>query len=167
MCVCPATEGALGDGVPPLGDENVVAAAVRCNMQAHLWQEDGEGGERGEPLGDSYVCLGTDCNASIDFQSEMRWLEYGQRLRFRRRGVLTHLAPMFFGARRPEGRPPGAPSSLKPAVPVSWQLFQAATLGGARSLGVDAGQVAPQALADFCALDLAHPLLRAASPAVN
>ena len=166
VCVCPATEGALGDGIPPLGDENVAfAAAVRCKVQAHLWEEDGGGGERGEPLGDSYVCLGTDCNASIDFQSEMRWLEYGQRLRFRRRGVLTHLAPMYFGARRPEGRPPDAPPSLDlgTAVPVSWQLFQAATLGGARSLGVDAGHVAPQALADFCALDLAHPLLREAA----
>jgi len=141
VCVCPATEGALGDGIPPLGDPAVQLAAAQRSAEA--------------ASGDSYVCLGTDCNASIDFQSEMRWLEYGQRLRFQRRGVLTDLAP------------PPAPASEEgqgaAARPVSWQLFQAATLGGARSLGVGAGEVTPQALADFCAFDLAHPLLREAA----
>ena len=145
VCVCPATEGALGDGIPPLGEPAVQLAAAQRSA--------------GADPGDSYVCLGTDCNASIDFQGEMRWLEYGQRLRFQRRGVLTDLAPP------PAPAPAPAPEEGEgtAARPVSWQLFQAATLGGARSLGVGAREVAPQALADFCALDLAHPLLREAA----
>jgi len=58
VCVCPLTEANLGDGLPAL---DLVHAA---------------GG----------LSLGTDSNARIGFLEEMRWLEYGQRLRLGQRG---------------------------------------------------------------------------------
>uniref|UniRef100_K3WGI3 Amidohydrolase-related domain-containing protein n=1 Tax=Globisporangium ultimum (strain ATCC 200006 / CBS 805.95 / DAOM BR144) TaxID=431595 RepID=K3WGI3_GLOUD len=59
VCICPLTEGNLGDGFP------VIASCL------------------------DRVCLGTDCNARIDMCEEMRWLEYGHRLHQSRRGVCT------------------------------------------------------------------------------
>jgi hypothetical protein len=59
VCICPLTEGNLGDGLPSIAD---------CSDR---------------------VCLGTDCNARIDMCEEMRWLEYAHRLRESRRGVCT------------------------------------------------------------------------------
>ena len=57
-CICPLTEGNLGDGIPHLADH------------------------------DPALCLGTDSNARIDMLEETRWLEYGQRVRVGQRGVL-------------------------------------------------------------------------------
>lgn len=62
VCLCPLTEGNLGDGHPELGATHV------------------RGGR---------LALGTDSNARIDPFEEMRWLEYGQRLAGERRGALA------------------------------------------------------------------------------
>jgi cytosine/adenosine deaminase-related metal-dependent hydrolase len=72
----------------------------------------------------------------------MRWLEYGQRLRARERGVLRD------GAGR-----------VAPA------LLRAATRGGAGALGLDAGAIAPGAWADLVAVDLNAPALAGWDPA--
>jgi formimidoylglutamate deiminase len=109
LCVCPLTEASLGDGLPTLG----AGAAAR-----------------------GLLCLGTDSNSRISPAEEMRWLEYGQRLRARERGVLRD------GAGR-----------VAPA------LLRAATLGGAGALGLDAGAIAPGAWADLVAVDLNAPAL--------
>ncbi len=79
------------------------------------------------------VCLGTDSNARISMLDEMRWLELVQRLAGERRGVVRDAA----------GRS---------AAP----LLAAATVGGARALGLEgrAGAIRPGAWADFVALDL-------------
>jgi formimidoylglutamate deiminase len=61
----------------------------------------------------------------------MRWLEYVQRLACERRGVL----------RNSDGS-------------LARVLLEAATAGGARALGLDAGRIAPGAWADFAAVDL-------------
>jgi formimidoylglutamate deiminase len=61
---------------------------------------------------------------------EMRWLEYGQRTRHGRRGVL---------------RGSGGDCAAR--------LFDWATLGGARSLGIRAGAIAPGCFADFFVVD--------------
>jgi formimidoylglutamate deiminase len=114
ICVCPTTEANLGDGIPPL-----VAVA-----ESHR-----------------KLCLGTDSNARISMLEEMRWLEYGQRLKGERRGVLVD-----------EGGT------------VASRLLAAATAGGAVSLGVAAGRVVPGAWADFVAVDLGSPLLAGAAP---
>ncbi len=64
-CLCPTTEGNLGDGLPDLA--RFVAG-------------------RGESA--ARLSLGTDSNARISFLEEMRWLEYGQRLSTETRGAL-------------------------------------------------------------------------------
>jgi formimidoylglutamate deiminase len=114
VCVCPTTEGNLGDGLP--------------DLQALAGREDA-------------LCLGSDSNSRISMVEEMRWLEYGQRLRQQRRGVL----------RDAEGQ-------------VARRLFAAATLGGAAALGVPAGRIAPGSWADLVALDVNAAALGGADP---
>jgi formimidoylglutamate deiminase len=62
-CLCPLTEGNLGDGIPGLPYVNELGGTL---------------------------CLGTDSNARISLLEEMRWLEYGQRLATQSRGVLRN-----------------------------------------------------------------------------
>ena len=114
VCVNPLTEGNLGDGIPTL--EPVSRIADR-------------------------LALGTDSNARISLIEEMRWLEYGQRLRTEKRGAL----------RREDGL-------LAPT------LLAAATVGGAKALGVDAGRVEPGCWADLAVIDLEHPALAGCDP---
>jgi len=109
VCVCPLTEGNLGDGLPTL--DQVQAAG-------------------------SALSLGSDSNARISALEEMRWLEYGQRLRREERGAL----------RDAEGR-------------VAPTLLWAATAGGAEALGVPAGRLEPGQWADLVAIDLDAPEL--------
>ena len=109
VCTCPLTEGNLGDGIPkalPL-----IHASGRLS-------------------------LGSDSNARISMLEEMRWLEYGQRLATKSRGVLT-----------------GPDATVAPA------LIQIATSGGAAALGIPAGRIETGRWADFVTLDLAHPSL--------
>ncbi len=87
------------------------------------------------------VALGTDSNARVSMLEEMRWLEYAQRLLRGKRGVLVD----------GEGRSARA-------------LLRAATAAGARSLGVDAGEIRPGAWADLVALDLGAPALAGVEP---
>jgi formimidoylglutamate deiminase len=61
VCVCPLTEGNLGDGIPD--------APNLHGLKPHL-------------------SLGTDSNVRISMTEEMRWLEYGQRLSIETRGVI-------------------------------------------------------------------------------
>ena len=82
------------------------------------------------------LSLGTDSNARISMLEEMRWLEYGQRLSRESRGLLGGT----------DGRP---------AV----SLLQAATLGGASALGVNAGRITPGTWADLVVANLASPAL--------
>jgi formimidoylglutamate deiminase len=61
VCLCPLTEGNLGDGIPSLA-------------QPHA-----SGGR---------LAIGTDSNNRLAMLEEMRWLEYGQRLHGELRGAL-------------------------------------------------------------------------------
>ena len=88
------------------------------------------------------LCLGTDSNARIAMAEEMRWLEYGQRLAGETRGAIVG----------PDGD-------------AAAQLLRIATAGGAGSLGVAAGAIAPGGWADFCLLDLECPALAGATEA--
>jgi len=87
------------------------------------------------------LCLGTDSNARISMLEELRWAEYGQRLAREERGVL----------RDPQGE-------------LARRLLHAATLGGARALGVRAGALEGGAWADFVAVDLDAPGLAGWQP---
>ena len=108
VCLCPLTEGNLGDGIP---------------------------GRM------SRFCVGTDSNARLSMLEEMRWLEYGQRLKTETRGV----------RRDHEGQ-------------VARVLFEAATVNGAQALGIEAGRIAPGHWADFIAIDLGVPCLAGWEP---
>ena len=81
--------------------------------------------------------LGTDSNARISAIEEMRWLEYGQRLRGERAG------------RSPD-----------PRGEVAATLLDAATSGGAAALGIGTGRIAPGEWADFAAVDLSRAARR-------
>jgi len=105
VCICPTTEANLGDGLP--------------DARA-MWQQNPES-----------ICLGTDSNARIDMIEEMRWLEYGQRLRHRTRGIFTGT----------DGR-------------ISTGLWRCATTNPAAALNLKAGTIAPGQWADFAVLDL-------------
>jgi formimidoylglutamate deiminase len=109
VCVNPLTEGNLGDGIATL--EPVSAIAGR-------------------------LALGTDSNARISLIEEMRWLEYGQRLRTEMRGALRSAEGLV------------APTAL-----------DAATLGGAQALGVPAGRIEAGRWGDLAVIDLDHPSL--------
>jgi formimidoylglutamate deiminase len=61
VCLCPLTEGNLGDGI--------------VNVP------------RAHPISGAF-CLGSDSNARISPIEEMRWLEYAQRLATENRGIL-------------------------------------------------------------------------------
>lgn len=107
--LCPVTEANLGDGVFPAVD--YLAAGGRFGV-------------------------GTDSNILIDAASELRAIEYSQRLALRKRALLAG-----------EGEPS-----------VGATLFAKAQAGGAQALGVANG-LAPGHPADIVSLDLQHPAL--------
>ena len=110
ICICPLTEGCLADGLPRLRE---------CG---------------------THICLGSDCNARICLAEEMRWLEYGQRVKHGRRGAVVA-------------------ASSQQCSDAAAALFRAATVGGAAALGLRAGRIQAGFEADFCLLDLAAPAL--------
>ena len=69
VCICPLTEGNLGDGIADI--PGILAAETSAARRA--------GGA---------ICLGTDSNSRLSMAEEMRWLEYVQRLRREHRGVV-------------------------------------------------------------------------------
>jgi formimidoylglutamate deiminase len=109
VCTCPLTEGNLGDGIP---------RALPLMHQA------------------GRLSLGSDSNARISMLEEMRWLEYGQRLATKSRGIVT-------------GADTGVPQAL----------LAIATAGGADALGVPVGRLEAGRWADFAIVDLEHPAL--------
>ncbi|MGI9387627.1 MAG: formimidoylglutamate deiminase, partial [Methyloligellaceae bacterium] len=107
--LCPTTEANLGDGL--------------FNAAAYL-------------AADGRIAVGSDSHVTVDPAQELRWLEYGERLRQRRRGVLAYGAPHVGAA-----------------------LYRAACDGGARALGWTPAGIAPGGRADLVVLDAGHPAL--------
>lgn len=81
--------------------------------------------------------IGSDSHVSVDPVAELRLLEYGQRLLAQRRTVLTSQEYPSTGA----------------------YLYHKALLGGARTLGVNTGAIAPGARANLLVLDANSPIL--------
>lgn len=111
IVLCPTTEANLGDGVPLLAD----------------WQAAG-----------GRIAIGGDSHVGLEAAAELRWLDYGQRLRHISRNTLA-VPP------RSSGR----------------SLWDAAVAGGSAAIAAPAG-LAVGAPADFIVLDGAHPLLQGA-----
>jgi formimidoylglutamate deiminase len=107
--LCPVTEANLGDGI--------------FNGAGYLRA----GGRYG---------VGTDSNVSIGVASELRQLEYAQRLREHARNVLS---------------PPGASCGRT--------MLEAIWLGGAQALRRNSGKLAPGASADILTFQANHPTL--------
>lgn len=115
VCVCPITEGNLGDG---LGDP----ARMLRRRDA--------------------VCVGTDSNVRLDFCEELRWMEFVQRLKAERRGVVVD----------GDGD-------------VARQLLRIGTENGAAALRLDVGKIEGGRPADLVAIDLNHVALQGTTPA--
>lgn len=101
--LCPTTEANLGDGIFP---------ATEYIAQGGRWG------------------IGSDSHVSLDVVEELRWLEYGQRLRDRRRNRIVC----------------GQQTS------VGDLLYRQALEGGAQACGVKMGQLAPGYRADWLVL---------------
>jgi formimidoylglutamate deiminase len=101
----------------------------------------GDGFLRGLDLRSAGVpnAQGTDSHVNLDFLEEMRLVEYNERLRRLERVVITDGAPGDEEHHR-----------------VAPELLDMATVSGARSLRLDAGEIAPGRLADLVAIDLRH-----------
>lgn len=108
--LCPTTEANLGDGLFP---------AV-------------EFADQGGRLG-----IGSDSHVSLSVVEELRWLEYGQRLKHERRNRLH------------------GPHTKH----IAGYLYRAAVDGGAQALGQKMGAIAPGHRTDLVVLDGQHPLL--------
>ncbi len=93
------------------------------------------------------IALGSDSQANIDLWAEMRLVEYHERLRAERRNVLA--------AHHGVWSPAPADGQLRTAD-VLWPM---GTRHGARALGLQTGQMAVGAPADFVTLDLGAPCL--------
>jgi formimidoylglutamate deiminase len=113
-CICPSTEGNLGDGF--FDAARLLAAG---------------GG----------LCIGSDSQATVSPAEELRWLEYQQRIRRRRRAVLASKLEPHAGAR----------------------LWQEGARCGARALGQNIGTIETGRRADWLVLDTEHPALAGAA----
>ena len=114
--LCPTTEANLGDGIFP--------------AQEFLASNGAFG-------------IGSDSHVSVSALEELRWLEYGQRLKHERRNRLS-------AGNRPE---------------VADTLYTAALQGGAQAMGQHIGSIAAGKRADLVVLDGAHPMLANVAPA--
>jgi formimidoylglutamate deiminase len=81
------------------------------------------------------LCVGSDSQATVCPAEELRWLEYQQRLRKRRRGVLAAAQESHAGTR----------------------LWCHAAQSGAQAIGRPAGVIAVGQQADWLVLDDTHP----------
>jgi formimidoylglutamate deiminase len=83
------------------------------------------------------LCIGSDSQATVCPAEELRWLEYQQRLRRKRRGVLANAAESHVGTR----------------------LWRDAAIHGAQALGQSVGEIAVGRRADWLVLDPADPTM--------
>jgi len=83
------------------------------------------------------LCVGSDSQATVDPGEELRWLEYQQRLRETRRGVLAAADESHVGT----------------------VLWRSAAVHGAAALGQPTGSIAVGRRADWVVLDAGHPTM--------
>jgi formimidoylglutamate deiminase len=88
------------------------------------------------------LCVGSDSQSTVSPTEELRWLEYQQRLRKKRRGVLATRLESHVGTR----------------------LWRDAAQHGAQAIGQPAGTLEVGRRADWLVLDAAHPSLVGAAP---
>lgn len=87
------------------------------------------------------LCVGSDSQSTVNPAEELRWLEYQQRLRKRRRVVLATTGESHVGTR----------------------LWRDAAVNGAQAIGQPVGAIAVGRRADWLVLDASHPALAGAA----
>jgi formimidoylglutamate deiminase len=87
------------------------------------------------------LCVGSDSQSTVSPAEELRWLEYQQRLRKKRRGVLATAAEPHVGTR----------------------LWRDAAQHGTQAIGQSGGSIEVGRRADWLVLDTAHPSLAGAA----
>ncbi|HEY9026701.1 MAG TPA: formimidoylglutamate deiminase [Burkholderiaceae bacterium] len=126
VVICPGTEGNLGDGF--------------TDVPAWL-------------AADVDLAIGSDSNVTRSWREELRWMEYGQRLRLERRNVCaqprgaTNAAPGRGGTNAAPGR------EVRPQPDTAASLFERARAGGGRAAGHAAWGLAVGARADLLVAD--------------
>src|SRR5882757_625885 len=115
VCVSTSTEANLGDG---LFDT------------ARFFESNGR------------LCIGSDSQSTVNPAEELRWLEYQQRLRKKRRVVLAAKSESHVGTR----------------------LWRDAALHGAQAIGQPVGAIAVGRRADWLVLDASHPAMAGVVP---
>ncbi len=88
------------------------------------------------------LCIGSDSQSTVNPAEELRWLEYQQRLRKKRRVVLAAKDESHVGTR----------------------LWRDAALCGAQVMGQPGGAIAVGHRADWLVLDASHPAMAGAAP---
>jgi formimidoylglutamate deiminase len=87
------------------------------------------------------LCVGSDSQSTVNPAEELRWLEYQQRLRKKRRAVLAVAGESHVGTR----------------------LWRHASLHGAQAVGQPVGSIAVGQRADWLVLDPDHPAMAGAT----
>lgn len=87
------------------------------------------------------LCIGSDSQSTVNPAEELRWLEYQQRLRKKRRVVLATKNESHVGTR----------------------LWRDAALYGAQAIGQPVGTIAVGRRADWLVLDASHPAMAGAA----
>jgi formimidoylglutamate deiminase len=87
------------------------------------------------------LCVGSDSQSTVSPAEELRWLEYQQRLRKKRRAVLAGSAEPHVGTR----------------------LWRDSAQHGAHAIGQPAGAIAVGRRADWVVLDAGHPAMAGAA----
>jgi len=129
VVLCPGTEGNLGDGF--------------TDVPAWL-------------AADVDLAIGSDSNVTRSWPEELRWLEYGQRLRLERRNVCAQPQAAANAARGGRSRP---------QTDTAASLFERARAGGGRAAGHASWGLAVGARADLLVLDPDDPGLLGLPPA--
>ncbi len=86
------------------------------------------------------ICVGSDSQSTVCPAEELRWMEYEQRLRKKRRGVLADRTETHVGTR----------------------LWRDAARYGAQAIGQPVGEIAVGRRADWLVLDQTHPSMAGA-----
>ena len=108
VVICPSTEGNLGDGF--------------TDVPAWL-------------AADVDLGIGSDSNVTRSWREELRWMEYGQRLKLERRNVCAQ------------------PGAVPPRPDTAASLFERARAGGGRAAGHPTWGIVPGARADLLVAD--------------
>jgi len=99
------------------------------------------------------ICLGTDSHVQIDLLEDARELEYHLRLQKLARAVLDTQSQVS-----------SLKSQVSDASKLAAQLFDCATINGARSIDTPSGALEPGKSADFFTVALDDPSIAGASP---